>query len=362
MQTDQISAREDEEHAPPAEETGAATRADGAVAGETSAREDSPADELRDTKTTPRTRRGGLSRRAFLFNAATASVAFTWGIGAGYWTWGRAPAVQALPPVPTAVPTPEPPQLGLPHSYTLPVAYGRLGPQLIDAGAFTYDGFMQVYAAAGEPLTEEQQVILREGRDAPMVIDHANAYYLLNLLWAFGLTNNNRLLREGAMIDASDGQVDRLASVGGWSLTSIPIKQLYSAAALVILNDAQQADVEEAAALIYRPCCNNPTSFPDCNHGMAMLGLLQLMAARDVDVDGMLEAAKMVNSFWYPAQSKDLALYHQAQTGQGFEAIPAQEAVGPARFSGTGYKEVRAWLVANNRLEAPSQNGSSCGV
>ena len=25
---------------------------------------------------------------------------------------------------------------------------------------------------------------------------------------------------------------------------------------------------------IYRPCCNNSTYFPDCNHGMAMLGLL----------------------------------------------------------------------------------------
>jgi hypothetical protein len=228
--------------------------------------------------------------------------------------------VQELPLVPTAVPTPEPPQLGLPHNYTLPVAYGRLGPQLIDTGASAYDGFAQVYTAAGQPLTAEQQVILLEGSDEPMIIDHANAYFLLNLLWALGLTNNNRLLREGTMIGAGGGQVERFASVGGWSLTAKPINQIYSSAALVTLSEAQQADVEKAAAVICRPCCNNPTSFPDCNHGMAMLGLLQLMAASKVDVVNMLEAAKLVNSFWYPTQSKDLALYYQAQTGQGFEA------------------------------------------
>lgn len=359
MQTDQVTDHEDQAHVPPIAKIGGEIDA---VLDEAPANYDARPDDLAGTQFARPTHPGGFSRRAFLFNAATASVAFAWGIGAGYWTWGRAPAAQALPPVPTAVPTPEPPQLGLPHSYTLPVAYGRLGPQLIDAGAFTYDAFMQVYAAAGQPLTEEQQAILREGSDAPMVIDHANAYFLLNLLWALGLTNNSRLLREGTMIEASDGQVERFASVGGWSLTAKPINQLYSSAALVTLNDAQQADVEEAAAVIYRPCCNNPTSFPDCNHGMAMLGLLQLMAANNVDVAGMLQAAKMVNSFWYPAQSKDLALYYQAQTGQGFEAMPAQEAVGPANFSSTGYKEVRSWLAANNRLEVPNQNGSSCGV
>lgn len=314
----------------------------------------------------------GFTRRTFMFSAATAAMTFSWGLAAGFWIWGRdsspvtapvaAASIPAAPVVATTAPAPEPPQLGLPHSYTLPVAYGRLGPQLIDAGAFTYDGFTQVYAAAGQPLTEQQQAILLEGSDEAMVIDPANAYFLLNLLWALGLTNNNRLLREGMMIEASGGQVERFASVGGWSLTAKPINQLYSSAALVTLNDAQQADVAEAAAVIYRPCCNNPTSFPDCNHGMAMLGLLQLMAARNVDVAGMLDAAKQVNSFWYPAQSKDLALFYQAQTGQNFAAIPAQEAVGPANFSSAGYKEVRAWLAANNRLDVPNQNGSSCGV
>jgi hypothetical protein len=47
---------------------------------------------------------------------------------------------------------------------------------------------------------------------------------------------------------------------------------------LIPLTAEQQALVEEVAAEIYRPCCNNSTLFPDCNHGMAMLGFLELLA------------------------------------------------------------------------------------
>ena len=38
--------------------------------------------------------------------------------------------------------------------------------------------------------------------------------------------------------------------------------------------------VEEIAGNIYRPCCGNSTAFPDCNHGMAMLGLIELMVSQ----------------------------------------------------------------------------------
>lgn len=303
-----------------------------------------------------------LSRRTFLVNAATATLAFGWGLGVGFWTWGRAPTGAAAPAKTAALPSSQQPQLALPHGYTLPIAYGMLGPQLIKAGAFAYDSFAQVYEQAGQPLTDEQKEILREGSDQPMVIDHGNSYFLLNLLWALGLTNNNPVLRAGELVANSGGQVDQFASTGGWSLAVKPIHQLYSGSDLVSLNSEQQARVEEAAVAIYRPCCNNPTSFPDCNHGMAMLGLLELMAAAGTDVDAMLEAAKMVNSFWYPDQSRQLALYFQAQTGQDFASIPAREAVGIDRFSGNGFGEVRNWLAANGKLDAPSQNGSSCGV
>ena len=51
---------------------------------------------------------------------------------------------------------------------------------------------------------------------------------------------------------------------------------------------------ERAAPFVYRPCCDNATHFPDCNHGMAMLGLLELMAAQGASEEEMFAAARDV--------------------------------------------------------------------
>jgi hypothetical protein len=308
-----------------------------------------------------------LSRRFFLVNGATALAAFAWGVGVGYWEWGRNGGTAPLPttaPVDTraASPLPEPPSLGLPHSYTLPIAYANIGPHLLAAGAFAYDAFAALYRQKGKPLSPEQQRILKERSDQFIVIDHGNADFLLNLLWAVGLANNNPILRTGPLLVQSEGKIDRFASTGGWTLAAKPLHMLYSGSTLAALDAEQQARLEEAADSIYRPCCDNPTSFPDCNHGMAMLGLLELMAAQGASVDELLEAAKMVNSFWFPSQAQELALYYQAQGIDGYDAIPAREAVGVEQFSGSGYGQVRNWLAANGKVQAPSGGGNRCGV
>ena len=302
------------------------------------------------------------SRRSFLTLVTTGALTFTWGLGAGYALWGRpspAPAQAIAPPiVPTA--TPSPPTL--PHSFTLPVAYGQLGPWMINAGAFAYDAFVQVYARAGQPLSEEQRTILQSGSDALITMDHSNSYFLLNFFWALGLVNSNPLLVSGALVANGGGQIDGYASTGGWELAVKPIHQLFSSASLVTLDALQQARLEEAVTGIYRPCCNNPTSFPDCNHGMAMLGLLEVMATQGSDVDEMLHAAKMVNTYWFPSQSQELMLYYQGKHNIEFDDIPAREAVGNERFSSRGFVQVHEWLVSNGKLNVPNQNGSSCGV
>lgn len=71
-------------------------------------------------------------------------------------------------------------KITLPSEYELPVSYGTLGPQLLAAGAIDYDRFVQVYKEAGQPLTQTQLDILRQGSDAPIVINRENAYFLLN--------------------------------------------------------------------------------------------------------------------------------------------------------------------------------------
>ena len=87
----------------------------------------------------------------------------------------------------------------------------------------------------------------------------------------------------------------------------------------------------------YRPCCNNPTAFPDCNHGMAMLGLLELMASQEASVDEMFEAVKYVNAFWFPQQTVEVALLFKNVKGQDFVGADAREFVGPNFFSAGGF-------------------------
>ena len=83
----------------------------------------------------------------------------------------------------------------------------------------------------------------------------------------------------------------------------------YSKHQFITLTDKQQKLVEEVSKNIYRPCCNNSTYFPDCNHGMAMLGLLELMASQNINEREMYKNALKVNSYWFPTTYLTIAKY-----------------------------------------------------
>lgn len=250
----------------------------------------------------------------------------------------------------------------LPAQYELPARFGDIGPRLIAAGAIDRDQFVANYDRSGQPLTAQQLAILDEGSDEAVVIDQSNAYFLLNFFWALGLTNDNPILTEGQMMTASGGDPSGFASVGGWSIGQKPPAELYASAQLVSLNDEQQASVQKVAENVYRPCCNNHTAFADCNHGMALLGMLEFMAGQGATVDELYEAAKYVSAFWYPQQAAEVALFFQKNMNLAFADVDPQMAVGPEVFSGAGFQQVHQWLVANEAVPQPSGGGNSCGV
>ena len=247
-----------------------------------------------------------------------------------------------------------------PDGYQLPAKFGNIGPELIAAGVIDYTAIVNLYEKNGQPLTEEQLAILSQGSDQPIIINSQNAYFLLNLFWAFGLANANPILTEGPISQQGQGDVTRFASTGGWGLGTKPINELFASTAIVTLKVDQQALVEKVAALIYRPCCDNPTLFPDCNHGMAMLGLLELMAAQDANEDEMLEAAKYINAFWYPQQAYDTALYLKYTQDINFSSAKPQSVIGKQLFSGSGFATVHQWLQSNGKLEQAPGGANGC--
>lgn len=244
------------------------------------------------------------------------------------------------------------------NGYKLPVSYGDLGPRLLETGAIDYDAFAAIYKKGNSPLSADQVDILQSGSGEQIVITAENAHFLLNFFWAVGLVNKNPILTDGPMVEESNGYFEKFASTGGWTLAAKPMTELYASIELILLNAEQQKRVEEVAQAVYRPCCDNSTLFPDCNHGMAMLGLLELMASQGATTDQMFEAAKYINAFWFPQQTLEIAIYIQTNDWVDFAAADPREVVGKSLSSASGFKAVHEALLEDGLLkQAPSQGG-----
>ncbi len=290
-------------------------------------------------------------------------VAFLLGLGAGYLLWGRSSIGTAESSTKTALDqTALADEVNPPAGYTVRASFKDIGPRLLAAGAIDYDRFVQTYEKAGQPLTNEQITILIRASDQPIVINKQNAYFLLNLFWALGLTNANAILKEGPMMQYSQGKIDQFASTGGWTLGTRPATARYASPPIITLTAEQQKRLEEVASAVYRPCCGNATNFPDCNHGMAMLGLLELMASQNASADEMFDAAKYVNAFWFPQQMLELATFFKANQHQDFANVDARQIVGRDYSSGSGFRKAEQWLEAKGLLEPAAGGGSRCGV
>lgn len=253
-------------------------------------------------------------------------------------------------------------EINPPEGYAVPASFGDVGPRLVAAGGIDLVKFVALYKQQNRPLSEEQMKILQKGSPDKIIFTPQNAYFLLNFFWAVGLTNQNEILTSGPMVSGGIEKVGGFASTGGWSLGAEKATNLYSSTKLVSLTDEQQARLLEVASAVYRPCCDNPTHFPDCNHGMAMLGLLELMASQNASTDEMFEAAKYVNAFWYPQQILEIATMYKSANKLDFADVDAREVVSYKYSSASGFQAVHQWLTQNGLLEQAPGSSGSCGV
>ena len=143
------------------------------------------------------------------------------------------------------------------------------------------------------------------------------------------------------------------ASTGGWNLARGEPMNYYSKANLISLTPQMEGLVQTVASALYRPCCNNSSAFADCNHGMALLVVLELMAASGAYQDQMFEAAKYFNAFWFPGNYYDLAVYFKTSKGLAFKDIDARLLLSKDYSSATGYQKYK---------QKTSQSGRGCGT
>ena len=222
---------------------------------------------------------------------------------------------------------------------TLPITWGDLGAKLVEVGAIDATKMESMYKDRGG-FSPEYKKMLEKNANEKIVITNWNAGYLLNLFWALGLANKNPILEDKTeMMNPAYGGAGNFASTGGWTLARGDAMNHYGMHALVVLTSGQQSLVDKVSRNIFRPCCDNSTHFPDCNHGMAMLGLLELMASQDVGEQEMYQIALSVNSYWFPDTYLTIATYMQ-QKGIVWKDVSPKEMLGADYSSGSGYAKI----------------------
>ncbi len=221
----------------------------------------------------------------------------------------------------------------------LPAVWGNLGSELKNTGVIDAQKF--------EPIGDSTE---------RLVMTPENAGRMLNSFWALGLGNENPIL-ESEMRDPKYGGANRFASTAGWTIAQGDPMMHYGKHRFVPLTAEQQKLVDDMSRGIYRPCCGNSTHFPDCNHGMAMLGLLELMASQGASEQDMWKAALAVNSYWFPDTYQTIRTYME-QNGTAWKDIDPKEVLGAAYSSSAGYRNI-AQRVASPRQQ---QNGGGCSV
>lgn len=204
--------------------------------------------------------------------------------------------------------------------YTLGVRWNDIGKKLIETGIIDKEKYDALFA--NEPQAKQYMKHLTNVSNEYMVINEQSSRFMVNTLWALGLVNKSKILEEGSMKTVGDGNHMNYASTGGWDQGIKPTSELYSSSEVIKLTPKQEDLVKKIAQNIYRPCCNNHTEFPDCNHGMAALGYIQLAVNQGLSEERIYKDLLALNSFWFPQNYIEIAAYMNKKNEQWKNADP----------------------------------------
>jgi len=235
----------------------------------------------------------------------------------------------------------------------LPVAWGNLGPRLIALGVIDEAKFRKAVK-----LTLEEEEILTKGSDQKIKIDATNGQFIVDMLWALGLAQKSTVYDEGPMGKEYKDKAGNFASTGGWSLARADAMNYLNRYDVIPLTPEQHKKVSAIAQNIYRPCCGNSTWFPDCNHGMAALAIIELLVANNVDEATIYRKVLGFNSFWFADSYLSLAAYF-ARAGTPWADVDAKAILGKEYSSAQGAQAIarKVGLLPNR----PTRGGS-CGA
>ncbi|MBI3443002.1 MAG: hypothetical protein HY007_04505 [Candidatus Sungbacteria bacterium] len=239
------------------------------------------------------------------------------------------------------------------------IALGDSVLKLTQNGVIEHDKFLAIYQDRGGLPTELKNVLDKQS-SKPILLTRQNANYYVNLLWPLGLANYMSSNKESPINGKS---LFNFASTGGWDLGKEENGGAYfNKFKIVELMPEQEALVTKIAQNAYRPCCNNSTFYQDCNHGSALLGLLQLGAAQGLSEDELYREALAFNSFWFPHNYIQTALYFKAVKNTDWDKVNPRVVVGKDFSSASGWYANVDSEIKKLGLVPQDRSDSNCGV
>ena len=230
-----------------------------------------------------------------------------------------------------------------------------LGKKLVEAGAIDKTKYEQIFTSQSDGA--DHMKYLDGSWDENITINEQNARFMVNTLWALGLVNKSKVLDEGPM--RGEGvETGNMASTGGWTLGSKGAMEIYSSAEIVPLTDEQQDLVKRIADNVFRPCCGNATSFPDCNHGMAALGYIEWAVYNGLSEQQIYKDLLVFNSFWFPQNYVEMAVYFDKQ-GTKWKDVDPKLALSSAYSSAQGAQRIKQSI---QNVPGVGGGGGGCSV
>ncbi|MDP3987880.1 MAG: hypothetical protein Q8P80_01910 [Candidatus Levybacteria bacterium] len=240
--------------------------------------------------------------------------------------------------------------------YVFKIHWGDLGKRMIDDGVLDEAKFTKAITG-GDTLPDDLKKYLDGSDQKQIELTQQNAQFWVDLLWGLGLANKNEILDNGPMMEG--GTPGNFASTGGWTIGQKQPMDIYSKSSYIVLTDSQQKKVLEIAEGVFRPCCGNSTAFPDCNHGMAALGLIELMVSQNFSKDQIYKTVLAFNSYWFPQTYLDIS-YHFAKAGRDYKTLSPKELLSKTFSSAMGYQVIRKEV--GNVAWPALKGGGSCGA
>jgi hypothetical protein len=240
--------------------------------------------------------------------------------------------------------------------YTVNIKWGDTGKKLVAAGGIDLTKYKENYKG---DKNKELLTYLTDYKDEGITINRENAYFWVNTLWALGLTQKSDVLEKGVMGTQYRDRLGNFASTGGWTLGARDAVSLFSSSEIVKLTAEQNKLVEKITSGIFRPCCGNSAAFPDCNHGMAILGLVELMVAQGMSEEEIFKASLAFNSYWFAQTYMDLAYYFETRENTTWDKVDPKRVLSAEFSSSTGYQALKRQLGDTPSLQG---TGGGCGA